>query len=154
MHKHFLIAGVALALLAGCGQKSDTSSTTETSSAPAETTAAAPSMEAPAGAPAWVAGVRQSEAALKATIEQGRLAEVHDRAHEIETALATVGEQSTSLGAEQQQQFNDHLAAAKRLVDELHNAADGGDLSTTRAKFEEFSTHVRAIEGLFGVPTP
>ena len=152
--KRSLAAWAALALIAGCGSNTKTSSTTDTSPAPVETTAAAPSLEAPAGAPAWVASVRQGEAALRETIEQGRLAEVHDRAHALEEALTDAGNQASALSAEQQQQFNDHLAAAKRLVDELHNAGDSGDLSGTRAKFEEFTTHIRAIESLFGVPTP
>ena len=148
--RNSLIVCATLALLAGCSPKTDTTRTADTTPAPAETTAAAPAT--PAGAPAWVAGVRQGEAALKETIEQGRLAEVHDRAHAIQDALAAV--EPGALDAAGQQQLQEHIAAAKRLVDELHNAGDAGDLSGTRAKFEEFQTHVRAIEGLFGVAAP
>lgn len=136
-----------LVVLAGCGQRRETAETT------ADTTAVAPVTPpaTEAGGPAWVAQVRQGEAELGQIVEQGRLNEVHDQALKLQTTLKQIADQATP---EQRQQLTEHLAAADRLADELHDAADAGDLTKTKAKFQEFKTHLRAIEGVFGVTAP
>ena len=150
MHSRAIACAVSLALLAvlgGCGQRRETAETT------ADTPAVAP-VTPPAtenGGPAWVAQVRQGEAELGQIVEQGRLKEVHDQALKLQTKLKQIADQATP---EQRQQLAGHLAAADRLADELHDAADAGDLTKTKAKFQEFKTHLRAIEGVFGVTAP
>lgn len=149
MHSRTIACAVSLVLLAvmaGCGQR-------ETAQMTADTTAVAP-VTPPAtetGAPAWVAQVRQSEAELGQIVEQGRLNEVHDQALKLQATMKQIADQATP---EQRQQLTEHLAAADRLADELHDAADAGDLTKTKAKFQEFKTHLRAIEGVFGVTAP
>lgn len=150
MHSRTIGYAVSVALLAvlvGCGQQRETAETT------ADTTAAAP-VTPPAtetGGPAWVAEARQGEAELEQMVEQGRLNEVHDQALKLQTTLKQISDQATP---EQRQLLTEHLAAADRLADELHDAADAGDLTKTKAKFQEFKTHLRAIEGVFGVTAP
>jgi hypothetical protein len=148
----FAVAFTALALIAGCGQKQETSQTS------IDTTAVAPAMPPPeampSGTPAWVAQIRQGEAELGRTVEEGRLGEVHDQAVKLQGLLKEVSAQAGSLAPDQQQQLNGHVSAAGRVVDELHDAGDAGDLTKTRAKFQEFQTYLRAIEGLFGVAAP
>ena len=148
MHSRAIACAVSLVLLAGlagCGPQRETAETT------ADTTAAAPPPATGTGAPAWVAQVRQGEAELGQIVEQGRLNEVHDQALKLQTALKQIADQATP---EQRQQLTEHLAAADRLADELHDAADAGDLTKTKAKYQEFKTHLRAIEGVFGVTAP
>ena len=143
----YAVSVVLLAVLVGCGQQRETAETT------ADTTAVAPVTPPAAepGGPAWVAQVRQGEAELGQIVEQGRLNEVHDQALKLQTTLKQISDQATP---EQRQQLTEHLAAADRLADELHDAADAGDLTKTKAKYQEFKTHLRAIEGVFGVPAP
>lgn len=138
---------VLLAVLVGCGQQRERAETT------ADTTTVAP-VTPPAtetGGPAWVVQVRQGEAELGQIVDQGRLNEVHDQAVKLQTTLKQIADQATP---EQRQQLTEHIAAADRLADELHDAADAGDLTKTKAKFQEFKTHLRAIEGVFGVTAP
>lgn len=145
------LLSAAAVVLAGCGRATNDETTT------VDTLAAAPPAAQPApldGAPAWVAEVRQREAQLAAIVEEGRLGEVHDQAHAIQGTLETVSAQTGTLAADQQERLAGHVGEARRLVDELHNAGDAGDLTQTRAKFEEFRVHLRAIEGLFGVAAP
>ena len=147
MHSRVIACAVSLVLLAalwGCGQKRETAETTSDTTAVAPVTP--PSTET--GGPAWVAQVQQGEAELGQIVEQGRLNEVHDQALKLQTTLKQIADQATP---EQRQQLTEHLAAAGRLADELHDAADAGDLTKTKAKFQEFKTHLRAIEGVFGV---
>ena len=143
----YAVSVALLAVLAGCGQQRETAETT------ADTTAAAP-VTPPAtetGGPAWVAQARQGEAELEQMVEQGRLNEVHDQALKLQATLKQIPDQATP---EQRQQLTEHLAAADRLADELHDASDAGDLTKAKAKFQEFKTHLRAIEGVFGVTAP
>ena len=145
--KAVCVAGLTVLAVLGCGQRNETAQTTsETQTAPPVTT---PPTET--GAPAWVAQVRQCETELGQIVEQGRLNEVHDQALKLQATLKGIADQATP---EQRQQLTDHLAAADRLADELHDAADAGDLTKTKAKYQEFKTHLRAIEGVFGVPAP
>lgn len=149
--RSFALVFAAAAIVAGCGQNRETSQTSTDTTAAMPVPAPAPTA---ADTPAWVAELRQDEAALGQTVEQGRLAEVHGQAVKLQTLLKQVAGQSGSLTAEQQQQLNGHLTAANALVDELHDAGDAGDLTKTKAKFQEFQTHLRAIEGVFGVAQP
>lgn len=150
MHSRMIARAASLlllAVLAGCGQRRETAETT------ADTTAVAPVTPpaAETGAPAWVIQVRQGEAELGQIVEQGRLNEVHDQALKLQATLKQIADQATP---EQSQQLTEHLAAANRLADEFHGAADAGDLTKTKTKFQEFKTHLRAIEGVFGVTAP
>lgn len=150
MHSRVLACAVSLGVLvvlAGCGQRRETAETTT------DTTAVAPvtPQATETGGPAWVAQVRQGEAELGQIVEQGRLNEVHDQALKLQTTLKQIADQATP---EQRQQLTEHLVAADRLADQLHDAADAGDLTKTKAKFQEFKTHLRAIEGVFGVTAP
>ena len=141
---------VSLVLLSGCGGSREASQT-----ATSDTAAVAPAVPPPdASVPAWVSEVRQGEARLGQTVEDGRLGEVHDQAHKLQGLLKQVSNQAGSLTPEQRRQLTDHLAAADRLVDELHDAGDSGDLTKTRTKFQEFQTHLRSSEGVFGVTAP
>lgn len=149
----FAFAFVAAVFLAGCGQNRETSHTSTDTTAVMPVPVPAPSPTA-TDTPAWVAELRQDEAALGQTVEQGRLADVHERAIKLQTLLKQVVGQAGNLTPEQQQQLNEHLSAANRLVNELHHAGDAGDLSKTKAKFLEFQTHLRAVEGVFGVAQP
>ena len=150
MHSRTIGNAVSVALLAvlvGCGQQRETAETT------ADTTAAAP-VTPPAtetGGPAWVAQARQGEAELEQMVVEGRLNEVHDQALKLQATLKQISDQATP---EQRQQLTEHLAAADRLADELHDAADAGDLTKAKARLQEFKTHLRAIEGVFGVTAP
>lgn len=150
MHSRALACAMSLGLLAvlvGCGQRHETAETTT------DTTAAAP-VTPPAtetGGHAWVAQVRQGEAELGQIVEQGRLNEVHEQVLKLQATLKQIADQATP---EQRQQLTEHLAAADRLADELHDAADAGDLTKTKGKFQEFKTHLRAIESVFGVTAP
>ena len=137
---------VIVAVASGCGQQRQASETTQ------DTTAVAP-LTPPASVPVTpgMAQLQQGEAQLDQIVEQGRLNEVHDQAGKIQATLKQVADQATP---EQRQQLTEHLAAANRLADELHDAADAGDLTKTKAKLQEFKTHLRAIEGVFGVTTP
>ena len=150
--KWIALSFAALALVAGCSRNQQTSETAT------DTTAAAPPVSTPepssTGSPAWVAELHQDEAALAQIVEQGRLKEVHDQALKFEDVLKQATAQASSLTPEQQQQLNEHVSSANRLADELHDAADAGDLTKTKAKFQEFQTHLRAVEGVFGVATP
>ncbi len=149
---YFALAFMAIALVAGCSQKQETTPST-TDTPPAATAVPAPEPAA-AGAPTWVAQLRQKEMALGQSIDQGKLGDVHDQSVELNTLLKPVSEQAASLRADQQQQLNEHLSAATRKADELHAAGDAGDLTKAKAKFIELQTHLRAIEGVFGVATP
>lgn len=145
-HRLAVVTLVSIALLSGCGRSP------ENQTATGDTATVTPVVPAPdASVPAWVAEVRQGEAQLGQIVEQGRLGEVHDQAVKLQGMLKQVSGQAGSLTPEQRQQLTDHLAAADRLVDELHDAGDAGDLSKTKTKFHEFKTHLRAIEDVFGV---
>ena len=148
----YWLAFAVIAVVAGCGQKQETSQTTA-DAPPAATAVPAPEPTA-TDAPAWVAELRQKERALGQSIDQAQLGNVHDQAVELNALLKPVSEQAGSLGPDQHQQLNEHLSAATRLADELHSAGDAGDLTKAKAKFLEFQTHLRAIEGVFGVATP
>jgi hypothetical protein len=141
---------LSLGLIGGCGQGSTENTSTETA-APPPSSVPSPVV---AGVPAWATELRQGEAQLGQTIEQGRLGEVHDQAVRLQGMLQQVVAQAGTLDATQQQTLQEHTTAADRLVDELHDAGDSGDLTTTRTKFQEFQTHLRAIESVFGVPAP
>jgi hypothetical protein len=146
-HRLAAVTFVSLALLSGCGGSREASQTVTS-----DTAAVTPAVPPPdASVPAWVAEVRQGEAQLGQTVEEGRLGEVHDQAVKLQGLLKQISGQAGSLTPEQRHQLTDHLAAADRLVDELHDAGDAGDLTKAKAKFQEFQTHVRAIEGVFGV---
>ena len=152
--RNWILLGLAmLTLLGGCGRNQQTSETATDTTALAPPPVSTPEPTA-SGAPAWVAELRHGEAALGQIVEQGRLGEVHDQAAKLQTQLKQVAAQGTSLTAEQKQQLDEHLAAADRLVDELHDAGDAGDLTKTKAKFQEFQTHLRAVESVFGVANP
>ena len=146
------LALVLIVLVAGCGQQQESSSST-TEAPPASTPAPSPEPTA-AGVPPWVAALRQKEMALRQSIDQGQLGNLHDQSVELNALLKPVSEQAGTLAADQQQQLNEHLSAATRLADELHSAGDAGDLTKAKAKFMEFQTHLRAIEGVFGVAAP
>jgi hypothetical protein len=145
----FAASFAVLALLTSCGQRRDTSGTTSD-------TAAHPVTSSPTdtSTSAWVAEVRQGEAELEQIVEQGRLSEVHDQAHKLQATLKMVADHADNLTTEQRQQLTEHLVAADRLVDELHDAGDAGDLTKVKAKLQEFKTHLRGIEGVFGVTAP
>ena len=139
----------SIALLSGCGQ---TRQTSETST---ETPAAVPAVPSPEPtASGWVAELHQEEAALAHMVEEGRLGEVHGQAVKLQAVLTRIGEQAKELTPAQQQQLNEHIRGANVLVDEIHDAGDAGDLTKIKAKHQEFQTHLRAIEGVFGVATP
>lgn len=140
-----LAAAATLVALAGCGAERETASPP-----PPDTMASAPAAADP-GVPEWLAELRAEEAGLVAAIEQGRLGQVHDLAHRIQSALKAAAQSGTS---EQRAALAPHVADADRLTDQLHHAADAGDLSTTRARLTELRTHLRAIEGILGVPAP
>ncbi len=143
------VSFVAIGLLTGCSQRS------ETSQATADTTAVAPyTPQAEAGLPDWVGQIRQGETELGQMVEQGRLSEVHAQAGKLQGALKQVSELAASLTPDLRQQVTGHVAAADRLVAELHDAGDAGDLTKAKAKFREFQTHLRAIEGVYGVIAP
>lgn len=152
----FALSLVSIAVLAGCGQQSETRETTANTTADTAAVApvAPPTEPAMAGMPQWLAELRQEESAMGESVEQGRVGEVHDRAVKLQTIMKQIGQNPGSATPEQQQQLGEHLIAADRLVNELHDAGDAGDLTKTKAKFQEFQTHLRAIEGVFGVPTP
>lgn len=141
-------AAMSLGVLAGCG------SNREAAQPAVDTTAVEPVRPPGAESPSWLAEVRQRESELERIIEQGQLAQVHGQAEKIQALLKQVAAQSSDLSEDRRQQVATHLGAAGRLVDELHDAGDAGDLTTTRAKFQEFQTHVRALEGAFGVSQP
>lgn len=150
--KWIALSFAALVLVAGCGRNQQTSETaTDTTALPPPVTTPEPTSS---GEPAWVAELRQGEAALGQIVEQGRLGEVHGQAVKLQTLLKQVAAQGSNLTPEQKQQLDGHLAAADQVVDQLHDAGDAGDLTQTKAKFQEFQTHLRAVEGVFGVPTP
>ena len=145
---HLRGALFVLALLAGCGGGQQR----EAVETPADTAAMAPAMPtSETGVPNWMAELRQGEAALAQSVEQGRLGEVHDQAMNIQSRLKQVADQASP---DQRQQLTEHVAAADRLAGELHDAADAGDLTMAKAKLQEFKTHLRAIEGVFGVAAP
>ncbi len=146
------LAFASLALVAGCGQDRQTQQTSTETPAPV-TDVSAPESTTTTG-PAWVADLLRSEAALGETVDQGRLAEVHDKAMGLQSLLKQVAEQVTTLAPEQQQMLKEHLDGSSRLMDELHDAGDAGDLTKAKAKFLEFQTHMRAIEGAFGAARP
>ncbi len=139
------------ALVGGCGQNRQTEQSGQVE-APVETAAPAPTLDA--STPAWVTQVRQGETELSQAVEQGRLGEVHDQAVKLGGVLKQVADQAGNLSPDQRQQLNEHLAAANRLVGEMHDAADAGDLTKSQGKLQEFRTHLRAIEGVFGVAAP
>lgn len=141
-----LAAAATLVALTGCGAERETASPPP----PADTTAPATAAADP-GTPEWLAELRAEEAALVAAIEQGRLGQVHDLAHRIQSALKAAAQSGTP---EQRAALAPHLAAADRLTDQLHRAADAGDLTTTKARLTELRTHLRAIEGVLGVAAP
>ncbi len=148
----FALAFASIALVAGCGQSR------QTGQASTDAAAVAPAVPAPepsaTSVPAWVAELRQGEAALGQTVEQGRLGEVHAQAIQLQTLLKQAAGQAGNLTPEYQQMVTEHLGAADRVVNDLHDAGDSGDLMKAKAKFQEFQTHLRAIEGAFGVSTP
>lgn len=143
---------VSIALLSGCGQTRQTSQTaTETPSA----VPVVPSSEPTAtGTPAWIAELQREETALGQMVEQGRLGEVHGQAEKLQALLIRIEKPATDLTPAQQQQLDEHIRASGALVNEIHNAGDAGDLTKVKAKHQEFQTHLRAIEGVFGVATP
>lgn len=150
----WLIGLAAVAVIAGCGgQNRETEQTSQTET-PAQTAPPAATPAPDASTPTWVTQLRQGEAQLVTTVEQGRLGEVHDQAVKLGAVLKQVSDQAGNLSADQRQQLTQHIAGANKLVDELHDAADASDLTKTKSKLEEFRTHLRAIEGVFGVAAP
>lgn len=151
--RRLFIGLTVIAVVAGCEQNQQSGQTSQTET-PAQTAPPATTPAPDAATPAWVTQVRQGESQLVTSVEQGRLAEVHDQAVKLEAVLQQVSDQAGSLSADQRQQVTEHIAGAKQLVNELHDAADAGDLTKAKSKLEEFRTHLRAIEGVFGVAAP
>lgn len=133
----------------GCGQSSEKPSTTDTN--PAATTGSEPAAPPPASTSAsgWQE-IRQGETDLKAAIEAGQLNQVHGMAVALQSKLKGVVGLATELPADQRGQLQQRVEAAGRLVDSLHDSADGGDLTKTKAEFAKFEVELHAIEGLLG----
>lgn len=139
---------MTLVVLTGCG------SNREAAQSVVDTTAVEPIPPPQTEGPSWLAEVRQHEAELGQNIEQGKLSGVHDHAEKIQALLKQATDLSSGLSEHHRLQLKPHLDAAGRLSDELHNAGDAGDLTLTRAKFQEFQIRLRAIEGVFGIAQP
>ena len=144
----YAAAVMTLVVLTGCG------SNRETAQSAVDTPAVESTPPPQTAGPSWLAEVRQHEAELGGSVEQGRLSEVHDHAEKISALLKQAADPSSGLTEDQRLQIRPHLDAAGRLTDELHHAGDAGDLTLTRTKFQEFQTHLRAIEGVFGITQP
>lgn len=139
----------ATLLVFGCGPTSEKPTTTDTN--PAATTTSEPAAPPPASTSAsgWEE-IRQGEADLKAAIEAGQLDQVHGKAVALQAKLKGLVDLATDLPADQRGQLQQRLEAAGRLVDGLHDSADGGDLTKTKAEFAKFEVELHAIEGLLG----